>query len=276
MPFRLTLLPLAAAILLGACTSTGGTGASATPPASAGPSVAGGPPSMDGHTYVSTAVHGHDLAAGTRVTLMFRDGQLGAGAGCNSMSGSYRIAGDALHLDQMATTEMACQADLMAQDQWLAAFLPDAAITLDGTTLTLANGGVTMTLVDQQTTNLPLEGTVWTVDGLIAGDAVSSVPQGVTATLAFAAGRVSVRAGCNSGRGEASIADGEITFGPIGLTKMACGDAAMSVEQKVTAVLQGTQPYSIAGDALLLGVSGKDGLMLKGGQPGTTPLPGPT
>ena len=42
---------------------------------------------------------------------------------------------------------------------------------------------MTIVLVDRQTTNLPLEGTVWTVDAVISGDMVSSVPAGATSTL---------------------------------------------------------------------------------------------
>ncbi len=272
---------LTASALLGACTAVGG-GAGAgdqTPavPASVPPSTAGGP-QVSNRAFISTVLTGHALVPGTRVTLRFRDGDLGANAGCNSMSGSYDIAGDMLNLSQLATTEMACQADLMAQDQWLAAFLPGATVSLDATGMTLAKEGVTMAMVDQQTMNLPLEGTYWVVDGLVAGDAVSSVPAGVNAILRFIEGRVEVRAGCNQGSGTAAVDAGRITFGPVALTKMACSADAMAVEQHVVAVLAGVQPYSIAGDSLQLGASGRDGLTLKGATPpATAPSdPGPT
>lgn len=279
MRVRAMLLPLLAGVLLGACAAGGASrrpsDRSPTPAASAAPSVAGGPMVAD-RTFISSAITGRDLVPGTRVTLRFKDGQLGASAGCNSMSGDYQIVGGALSVGRLATTEMGCEADLMAQDQWLAAFLPGAAISLDGTTLSLAKDGVTLTLVDQRTTSLPLEGTLWTVDGLVAGDAVSSVPQGVTATLVFAGGLVSVNAGCNSGSGSAAVGDAKITFGPILLTKMACGSGAMAVELRVTSVLRGTQPYSIAGDSLILGESGKDGLTLKGAAVAPSTPPGPS
>ena len=51
----------------------------------------------------------------------------------------------------------------------------------------------------------PLEGTRWVVDGIVAGDAVLSIPAGVTAAL----------------------------------TRKACAPEAMAVEQAVTAVLSG-------------------------------------
>ena len=230
---------LAATFALAACTGGGGT---ATPAPSPSPSVAS-PAGLDGRTFLSTAVTGHVLVPGSTVRLTFADGTLGATAGCNSMSGAYRIADGRLETGQMATTEMACAEPLMAQDQWLAGFLAGAGITLDGNTLTLAKEGVTMTLTDRVVADpdRPLLGTRWVVDGLVAGDAVSSVPAGVTAALTFSDGRVVVEAGCNRGGGGVEITDTTITFAPIALTRMACAEPAMAVEQAVTAVLAGRQ-----------------------------------
>ncbi|HEY5629216.1 MAG TPA: META domain-containing protein, partial [Candidatus Limnocylindrales bacterium] len=175
------VLPLAAAIL-GACGATGsgsGTGggaASLAAPAASNPVSPAGGPMIGDRTFVSTQVIGHQLVAGTRVTLAFRDATLSASAGCNTMGGEYHILGDALSVGDLSMTEMGCQPDLMAQDDWLAKLLPGATVRFGDTSLTLAKGAVTMTLVDRKTTNLPLEGTVWTVDGLLTGDAVSSAP----------------------------------------------------------------------------------------------------
>ena len=65
--------------------------------------------------------------------LSFVDGQLGASGGCNSMGGSYVVDGDRLAVEQMMTTEMACEPALMEQDQWLAALLDGALVALAGT-----------------------------------------------------------------------------------------------------------------------------------------------
>ncbi len=93
---------------------------------------------LDGRTFLSTKVDGPALVAGSVVRVTFRDGGVAVHAGCNSMSGSYRIDGDRLVVGQLATTEMACEPDLMAQDQWVAGLLNGATIALDGNTLTLA------------------------------------------------------------------------------------------------------------------------------------------
>jgi len=284
MPARPMLMTALALALVAACSASGGgsTPSGAGSPAPSPSSPPGSPPrpaagaALDGHAYVSTGIAGRALVPGTVVSLRFAQGQLGANAGCNSMSGAYGVVDGKLDVGAMATTEMACDADRMAQDQWLGSFLPGAAVALEGTTLTLANGGVTMTLVDRETTNRSLEGTYWGVDGLVSGDAVSSVPAGVDAVVHFAGGSVDLRAGCNRGSGTATVTGGRITFGPIALTRMMCGPAAMAVESHVLGVLTGTQPYAISGDTLTIGASGKDGLLLKAGTAPPPSDPGPT
>jgi len=209
---------------------------------------------LEGRTFLSTGVLGRLLVAGSRVRLRFGGGQVGASAGCNSMGGPYTIVGDRLVAHQLATTEMACDPALMDQDRWLASLLDGATIALAGDVLTLAKDGVGLTLLDREVADpdRPLIGTRWVVDGLVSGDAVSSVPAGVVAALTFAAGRVDVEAGCNRGGGAVIVTDSTITFGPIALTKMACPGTAMDVERAVTAVLTGEVRYAIEAGTLTL------------------------
>jgi heat shock protein HslJ len=180
------------------------------------------------------------------------------------MSGAYQVVDGRLQVGQMATTEMGCAAPLMAQDQWLAGFLGGAGLILDGNALTLTKDGAVLALTDRVAADpdRPLLGTRWVVDGLVAGAAVSSVPAGVTASLAFTDGRVDVEAGCNRGGGSVEVTDTTITFAPIALTRMACPDPAMSVEQAVTAVLSGAVAYQIQADTLTL-TAGDHGLVLR-------------
>jgi heat shock protein HslJ len=248
-------LSLAAVALVAAC----GGGSSVTPapsaPAPAAPTPAAPTPAdLDGRTFIVTGAVGYEPAAGSQIALTFEDGRLGVHAGCNQMGGGYDITDGRLVLEPMMSTEMACEDPLMAQDQWVAAFLPDAAVTLDGDTLTLVKGDVTLTATDKEvaTPDKPLEGTTWVVDGLVTNQAVSSVPAGVTATLVFADGKVAVDTGCNTGSGATAIGEASITFGPVATTKMACEPAAMEVEQLVLAVLAGDVGYSIDADALQL------------------------
>ena len=247
-------LALASAVLVGACFGGGS--------ASAGPG--GSSLDLDGRAFLSTDVQGRTIVAGTTVRISFENGQLGASAGCNSMGGPYRIDGGRLVTGQLAMTEMACEPALMEQDRWVAELLGASAITLDGGTLTLANEQIRLTLLDREVADpdRPLLGTRWIVDGLISGDAVSSVPIGVTAALTFSDGRVDVEAGCNEGGGPVQFGDGTLTFGPIGLTKKACEQVRMAVEQPVVNVLSGSVDYEIEAGALTLRAGGL-GLILR-------------
>jgi heat shock protein HslJ len=249
-------LSLATIVVVAACSS--GSAASPVPSASPAPaspaSVAPTAAGLDGHTYIVTGVQGHDLVKGSGIALRFDAGRLGISAGCNSIGGSYAIKDGKLAVGAMMTTEMACQEPLMAQDQWISAFVNGAAFTLEGDTLTLAKDGVTVTATDKKVAkpDLPVEGTVWTVESLVSNQAVSSMPAGVEASLVFADGKVAVDAGCNKGNGAAGIGDTTITFGPIATTKMFCEGAAGEVEQQVLGVLTGEVTYTVDSDALQL------------------------
>jgi heat shock protein HslJ len=180
------------------------------------------------------------------------------------MSGPYRIDGNHLIAGSLATTEMGCDEPLMAQDTWLADLLEGSTIDLDGETLLLAKGSVRLTLEDREIVDpdRPLLGTRWVVDGLISGDAVSSVPLGVSAALTFSDGRVAVEAGCNGGDGSVEVTDTTLDFGPIVRTTKGCGPDAMAVEQAVMAVLSGQVGYAIEAGTLTLDAGGA-GLMLR-------------
>ena len=246
-PYVLLVVGMA---LLAACSAAGA------------PSPSGA--SLDGRTFLSTGVEGADLVPDTQVRLAFADGNLNAQAGCNIMGGSYAIEGDRLRTTQLSMTEMGCDEPRQAQDEWLAAFLGNVTFTIEGDTLVLANGTVRLTLTDKEvvTPDQALEGTRWVLDGIVSGDAVSSVPVGVTASIKIAGGRLDVEAGCNMGGGPVEVTADTLTFGPIATTKMACEAGPASVESAVLGALSGTVDYTIDADALTLG-SGINGLIFR-------------
>lgn len=215
---------------------------------------------LDGHAYVSRQVTGHDLVAGTAIRLSFDGSTMGAGAGCNSLSGRYAVSGGTLRwAGDVAMTEMGCDPDREAQDRWLVELLTSGAqAVLEGDNLVLRAGDVTVALVDEQAANpdRPLVGTAWSLDTLIDGETASSVPSEVsTPTLAFTDdGRVAVFTGCNRGTATVTVAaDGTgATFGPLALTRMSCGDSASSVEAAVAAVLDGEVGLAIDGASLTI------------------------
>jgi len=225
--------------------------------------AAGG--SLDGREFLSQSVEGQELVEGSTIRLGFADGSISAHAGCNQMNGAYTLDGDVLHVEALATTEMACEPPLMDQDTWLAEFLSSGpAVTLDGDTLTLTSGDVSIVLVDRIVADpdRPIEGTRWVVDGLVQNEGVSTVPIGVTASLTITDGQAAVEAGCNTGSATLEVGDATLTFGPLALTRMACPDEQMQVEQLVSQVLDGEVEYEIEADVLRL-TNGDVGLHLR-------------
>lgn len=215
---------------------------------------------LDGRTFLSQEVEGRDLVKGSTLSLSFEGSNMAANAGCNTMTGEYVLKDGRIRWTETpAATMMACDQDLMVQDQQIVALLKGGVeAALDGDELVLTSGTITITLLDEQTAqpDKPLVGTEWTLESLIDGDAASSVPADVTApTLTIdESGHSSVFAGCNRGGGGVTVSDdgSTATFEPMALTRMACPGSAGEVEAAVTAVLDGDVQVAIDGDSLTL------------------------
>ncbi len=143
-----------AALALSAC---GGDDAASTPvpdpepPPTAPPTTVTQPVELDGREFVSVSVEGYDLVEGTDIRLSFDDGSLSANAGCNTLSGGYTTSDGRLVVQQLATTEMACDMELMVQDRWLTDILSlEPIVEVEGDTLSMQGaGGAMLELVDR-------------------------------------------------------------------------------------------------------------------------------
>lgn len=101
---------------------------------------------LDGSTFTVTDVEGQDVVEGSTITIGFAEGLVVAAGGCNSLRGGYTVEDGALVVDVLASTQMACDEPLMAQDDWIGALLESGpSVTLEGDTLTLSGGDVTVT-----------------------------------------------------------------------------------------------------------------------------------
>lgn len=263
------LLAAAGIALLTAACAGGSSPTPSSPPASSGsPPPAG----LDGRTFLSTQVlvDGRErlLVPGTRIRIDFRDGRIGVAAGCNRLGGDYRIDGDVLRIANAAVTEMGCDPERHAQDEWLFDFLGQGpTVALAGDVLTLSLGTTTITLLDREVAepDLALVGTDWVLSSILTGGTASSVPAGVVARLRFGAdGQVEVETGCNSGGGPYRVDGDRLVFGDLILTKRACIGPAGEVEAAVLTILGAKEVvFGIDGPTLRL-VAGSRGLDFQG------------
>jgi putative lipoprotein len=100
-----------------------------------------------------------------------------------------------------------------------------------------------------------LAGTSWRVEEM-GGE---RVPAGAEGTLEFPeAGRVAGRAFCNRFSGKTEITAISIRFGPLAVTKMACGQSASERESRFLQALQKAERWSVNGNVLLIDFAGSD------------------
>ncbi|MEA2676531.1 MAG: hypothetical protein QOJ81_672 [Chloroflexota bacterium] len=242
----------------------------ATP--TADPSINGTVPAgLAGRMFLSTSVTQAGapfaLAPNTRIRLTFdTTSGLSANAGCNIIGGSYTLDGNRIVWTGGGMTEMGCDDPRHAQDDWLAAFLgANPTFVLNGNDLTLTVDDTVITLLDREVAepDQPLVGPVWVLNSIIVGgDAVSSVPAGVTATMTFNAnGTVDINFGCNSGGGQYALDGDSITFSELIQTEMACAGAAGQVESAVISVLtDDALTFTVDAGSLTLTAANSNGL----------------
>jgi heat shock protein HslJ len=240
-------------VALGCSDDLDTSGSSGTPSAS----------DLNGTMFLSTDVQGQTLVEGTRITMQFTDGSLGAVAGCNTIAGGYSIEGDALVMAQPATTMMACDDETTKQDAWLVELLTSRpTISQKGDTLTLTSAAVTLTMRDRiaVATASAVDGTAWPIESLETAAGVTPAPAG--AYLSFDGERMYIATGCNRGSGSVTVGtENTVEVGPILLTKMACEAPLADWETALIGFLEGKLTYSLSDTGLSL-TAGTDKLSL--------------
>ena len=237
--------------MVGLAAACGGTGGSESKqPLPATPST-----SVKGRTFISTAVDGHRLVAGTHVQVTFTgDDGISVNAGCNTFGAGSRVVDARLVVEQLAGTEMGCDADRMAQDQWIAALLqskPEIVTTTDGIRLT--SGATTLTLRDRKIVDpdRPLVTTKWIVDSEIDSSTVASAPLGTKASIRLPrSNRIEVYDGCNHASGRVEMHDRSFTVRDLVSTTFA--KCATPQALSFGRVFPGTVEFAIDADRLTL------------------------
>ena len=190
-----------------------------------------------------------------QVTIEFKSGQVSGVSGCNQYGGSYTAGSDgSMSFGQFHSTVMGCLSDVAAVEHaYMEALGKVTTFSVDGT-LTLTGSGKALTYDRAPPVqSVELVGTQWNLTSIVSGTTVSSVPEGVQATLVLDAdGSASGSGGCNTFHGTYQTSGSELTFGPLASTKKLCAEDVMAVEQPYLAALQSAAVYTIAGDALTI------------------------
>jgi heat shock protein HslJ len=182
--------------------------------------------------------------AGTQADgwIMLQDGSLSGSTGCNELSGSYTLQGDALTFVEITPTEAAClDGDIAVQEMALLGRLPDVtSFAFDDGDLWLvdAEGGRHLKFIS-------LFGRTWVP---VYGGA-EPMPDGIV-TLEFAEGGVSGQGPCNTYAGPFTMDGASIAIGPIESTRMACPD--LDLENQFLSDLQLARSYAFAQGDLVL------------------------
>jgi heat shock protein HslJ len=192
---------------------------------------------------------------GSQITIEFQGGQASGLSACNQYGGSYTAGSDgSMKFGSFHSTAMACEPAVGALEQaYMAALGKVTHFSVDGT-LTLTGTGKPLAYDRAPPVqSAQLVGTQWTLASIVSGSTVSSVPDGVEATLMLeSGGSASGSGGCNTFQGTYETSANELTFGPLASTKKACADDVMSVEQSYLTALQNAASYTIAGNTLTI------------------------
>ena len=234
------LAALGAVLLLAACGSAG--------------DVPAGPV---GEWRLTDGVHDGDplpLVADAPITMTVADGEVSGRAACNLYAGTLTIDGDRLSVVAMSTTEMGCDPVVMeAESRYVAALAEAVNWERSGDLLILTGETVELTYaVVPPIADAPLVDTLWTLDGLVDGDAVSSTMGDDAPTLELRPdGTLTGTTGCRMFDGRYELSDGSVTVSDLVNDDRACPDLAVQ-DEHVLAVIANGFAYGIEGNRLTL------------------------
>jgi heat shock protein HslJ len=201
---------------------------------------------------------------GSQVTIEFKGGQVSGVSACNQYGGSYTADTDGtMKFGPFHSTAMACVPAVGALEHaYMEALGKVTHFSVKGT-LTLTGSGKPLTYENAPPTqSVQLVGTQWTLSSIVSGSTVSSIPEGVEATLVLeTGGTASGSGGCNQFHGEYQTSGNSLTFGTLASTKKLCPDDVMAVEDPYLSALQDAATYTIVGNALTINNSAGDPIL---------------
>lgn len=147
------------------------------------------------------------------ITIHFDADRVTGTASCNSYSGGFELSGSEIRFEGLAMTEMACfpEGAMRAEAMYTDAISRVESVSLDeGLTLRGENVELVFDALEP-VSDAELTGTVWVLDGLIRGDAVSTPVLGTRATIEFFSdGSVLGDTGCRPFAGQYTVSGAEV------------------------------------------------------------------
>jgi heat shock protein HslJ len=205
------------------------------------------------------------IVAGHPITLSFTDTEAGGTAACNGYSGPYTISGAELTFAPPAVTEMACSPEQVMESEatYLEALVRVSNFAVETGVLTLTGEGVELVFAEvPPAPDADLTGTVWVLDSLVLGDAVST-EMGERATLElFTDGSLLGSTGCRTISGSYEL-DGTSVLVTGFSAHGECSEALAGQDALVMSVLSDEFGVVIEGDTLTVQGDGDEGLVYK-------------
>ena len=261
------LLPfLAVALILAACSSQNtqqtAEPSQSTPEASPSTSIIG---AWKLSAYGAAGAPTPAVATEQAGVTFNTDGTVTGNSGCNGFGGNYTLEDNQVSFDQIASTLMACDDPLMAQEDAVHKVLTETAIyKIEGDTLTITNHDSVLvltrrTLTTAEPESAPLIGS-WKLSSRGTRDTLSSALADVEAGLTFNEdGTLTGTSGCNEFGGNYTVDGNEITFNEIVSTLLLCGPPVMEQEKAMYQILSETVAFQVEANTLTIM---KNGMLL--------------
>jgi heat shock protein HslJ len=197
------------------------------------------------------------------ITINFQGDMVNGTASCNSYGGGYELSGSSITFQPLAMTEMACSPpETMEAEMMYGQALSQVTTVLLNDGLILRGPGIELVFEAlEPVSDADLTNTVWVLDGLVSGDAVSSV-LGERATLEFFTdGSALGGTGCRTFAGQYTINGAEVLMTELAADGHECPPDLADQDAHVLAVLGDGFRAEVAGNTLTLSSQGDEGLV---------------
>lgn len=200
------------------------------------------------------------------ITLNIDGKVIGGTASCNGYGGEVQRDGG-FRVTSLNYTQMACfpEATMLAESTYLEALGRVDTANVIARTLVLTGSGVSLEFAPlDPVPTADLVGTTWLLDGLLAGDTVTSVG-GDRATLQLLDdGTFTGSTGCRSVAGSYVVSGAEVIFTSWG-AEGECPQSLQAQDSHVVSVFEGGFRVEIEGGRLTILVRGNEGLTYRAG-----------